>query len=72
MQARLEREKRDRLSQRATFQADFKAAAAEHDAAAALVRRLKLEQQVRLLWCSAVCKTRWRMPVHATAFGFGA
>lgn len=44
-QARLERERRERATQLATFAADFKAADEERRAAEALIRRLTLEQQ---------------------------
>jgi hypothetical protein len=44
-QQRLEKEKRERLAQRASFQADFESATAERVQMEALARRLKLEQQ---------------------------
>lgn len=44
-QGRLDKEIRERTHQRDTFAADYRAAAAEAQAAEALVQRLKLEQQ---------------------------
>lgn len=44
-QQRLEKEKRERLAQRASFQADFESATAERMLMQALARRLNLEQQ---------------------------
>jgi hypothetical protein len=44
-QERLEKEKSERLSQQASFEADFETARADHNKTEQMVRRMRLEQQ---------------------------